>query len=285
MCALISKTHTFSSGSTIIASEHNTNFDVIYSCVNGSISNANISNIAAIAYSKLNLTGLIVNADIGASAAIAPTKLAQITTASKVHGSAITGLASVVSGAGVLPVANLGSGTPSSANFLRGDGAFAAIPTPGVPVILRWGSIDAVTVNTCGLTLNASLTAAAPTVDDGTGYIFWSFTQNSVVNVLQSEPVLWKKTAGITTVSGTFFLWEQSGGAGSRQVSAYVDIGGQVSSTLTAASATPTSKSWSVDVSSLTTGTSYEIKIMCKDDVGGGNETTGYVAKIIGYES
>jgi len=49
----------------------------------------------------------IVNADIGASAAIVDTKLAQITTASKVSGTAITGLASLPSGAGVIPDANL----------------------------------------------------------------------------------------------------------------------------------------------------------------------------------
>jgi hypothetical protein len=51
----------------------------------------------------------VVNADIDAAAAIADSKLAQITTASKVSGAAITGLASLPSGAGVIPVANLTS--------------------------------------------------------------------------------------------------------------------------------------------------------------------------------
>jgi microcystin-dependent protein len=49
----------------------------------------------------------IVNADLNALAAIVDTKLAQITTASKVSGTAITGLASLPSGAGVIPDANL----------------------------------------------------------------------------------------------------------------------------------------------------------------------------------
>ena len=48
----------------------------------------------------------ITNAKIAAGAGIGDTKLAQITTASKVHGSALTGLANVPSGAGVLPDAN-----------------------------------------------------------------------------------------------------------------------------------------------------------------------------------
>jgi microcystin-dependent protein len=49
----------------------------------------------------------IVNADLNALAAIVDTKLAQITTASKVSGTAITGLASLPAGAGVIPDANL----------------------------------------------------------------------------------------------------------------------------------------------------------------------------------
>ena len=65
--ALISKTFTFTAGATIIASEHNTNFDTLYSEINGNIDNANIK----------------------ASAAIVDSKLAQITTASKVAESSI----------------------------------------------------------------------------------------------------------------------------------------------------------------------------------------------------
>lgn len=81
----ISKTHTFSAGASIIASQHNTNFDTLYNLVNGSIDNDNLDS----------------------SAAIVDTKLAQITTASKVHGTSITGLASLPSAAGNLPSANL----------------------------------------------------------------------------------------------------------------------------------------------------------------------------------
>ncbi len=51
--ALINKSHTFSAGNTIIASQHNDNFDVIYALVNGKITDANIKDSAAIGNTKL----------------------------------------------------------------------------------------------------------------------------------------------------------------------------------------------------------------------------------------
>lgn len=63
----------------------------------GAILNADINASAAIAYSKLNLTGSVLDADLAGS----------ISTAGKVSGSALTSLASIPSGAGVIPVANL----------------------------------------------------------------------------------------------------------------------------------------------------------------------------------
>ncbi len=50
------KPFTFSSGATIIASEHNSNFDTIYDEFNGNIDNANIKANAAIAGSKIDLS-------------------------------------------------------------------------------------------------------------------------------------------------------------------------------------------------------------------------------------
>lgn len=66
---LISRPHTYVSGATIKSSEHNNNENTIYNEFNGNISNANLS----------------------ASAAIADTKLAQITTGGKVSTAALTG--------------------------------------------------------------------------------------------------------------------------------------------------------------------------------------------------
>ena len=53
--AQVTKTYTFSSGSVIVASEHNSNFDDIYDEFNGNIDNTNIKSSAAIAATKLNL--------------------------------------------------------------------------------------------------------------------------------------------------------------------------------------------------------------------------------------
>lgn len=55
--------------------------------------------------------GIILNSDINASAAIVDTKLAQITTALKVSGAALTSLASIPAGAGLIPTANLPAGS------------------------------------------------------------------------------------------------------------------------------------------------------------------------------
>lgn len=67
----------------------------------------------------------IVNADIDAAAAIADTKLAQITTASKVSGAAITTLTSVPAGAGALPIANLGAVSVGQVELIVGNGVSA----------------------------------------------------------------------------------------------------------------------------------------------------------------
>lgn len=67
------------------------------------------------------LTALgITNDDLASNAAITDSKLAAITTASKVSGAALYGLASIPSGAGVIPAANLPA---AAANALTTDGA------------------------------------------------------------------------------------------------------------------------------------------------------------------
>lgn len=51
--ALVTKSYTFSTGNTIVASEHNSNFDVLYNLVNGSLNTANLSSSAAIVNTQL----------------------------------------------------------------------------------------------------------------------------------------------------------------------------------------------------------------------------------------
>jgi hypothetical protein len=82
--------NSFSAGATIVASEHNDNFDAIKNEFNGNIDNSNIKS----------------------NAAIVDTKLAQITTASKVSGTALTGLASInTATAGIIPITSMDTGT------------------------------------------------------------------------------------------------------------------------------------------------------------------------------
>lgn len=73
----------------------------------------------------------IVNADIDAAAAIADTKLAQITTAGKVSGAAITTINSLPSGAGAIPIANLSAVLNTITAWLLIDGSGSPI-TAGV---------------------------------------------------------------------------------------------------------------------------------------------------------
>ena len=53
---LVSKTKTFSSGETIQAADHNSNFDTLYTLVNGNIENANIKSSAGIVESKITFS-------------------------------------------------------------------------------------------------------------------------------------------------------------------------------------------------------------------------------------
>ena len=83
--ALITKPNSLTNGQVAQGSDVDSDFNVIYADYNGNITNANIAS----------------------NAAIADTKLDQITTASKVSGTSLTGLASITSGAGVIPTNNL----------------------------------------------------------------------------------------------------------------------------------------------------------------------------------
>jgi len=101
----------------------------------GEIVNADIGAAAAILGSKLQALSVganagvipstgIVNAHLSGTAGITDANLAQITTANKVHGSALTGLASIPAGAGVIPAANVpGSLAEAGTTVLKTGGA------------------------------------------------------------------------------------------------------------------------------------------------------------------
>jgi hypothetical protein len=68
--ATITKPKTFVDNEVLLYTDLNSLMDTIYNEFNGSVSNANIDSSAAIAYSKLALTGGIVDADIATAADI-----------------------------------------------------------------------------------------------------------------------------------------------------------------------------------------------------------------------
>lgn len=130
--ALISKPKTFAASAVIVASEHNDNFDTIYNEFNGSISNANIT----------------------AAAAIADTKLAQITTANKVDFSALTD-------------------TTESAGDVAGyDGSgwsCIAASTSRYRVLMSMGSTSAASFQQINLASASAITGALPVANGGSG--------------------------------------------------------------------------------------------------------------------
>ena len=181
--ATISKPNTFSAGATIIASEHNANFDTIYSDYNGNITNANIAGGAAIAYSKLSLALSLVNADISASAAIVGSKL-DLTS--------VGAIGSVARGSGAFTTLSMGTtrqgdvlydnGTSlvrlapgTSGNFLQTLGGGANPQWATGVLIYSAGSSSRFTASTDRTTTSASYVKLKEIFIDGSGTLRISF--------------------------------------------------------------------------------------------------------------
>ena len=104
----------------------------------GSITNTQISSSAAIAYSKLNLTNSVVNADITANA-VTTSKVADGTvTSAKIFDGTIVNADINASAAIALSKINI-TGTGSSSNFLRGDGSWS-VPTAAQGIVVYTGT-------------------------------------------------------------------------------------------------------------------------------------------------
>lgn len=260
--SIVSIPYTFSAGAVIVAAQHNSNFSVIYNDYNGNIDNTNIAVSAAIGYGKLNLTGSILNADLAGS--IADSKLSQITTASKVSGTAITGLASLPSGAGVIPSANLPSPTvdTNTSNVLF---QYSAVTSNGITLATGSGKV-----------LGSS---NVPTTG-GT----WDFlemrqsSQGAYSSVWQTK---WIKFSGVSTVTIWAEIWQN----GTNTCGLKVDIGGQNNTvTGTASQTTPEWKSLTIDVSSLSNGTAYTVVASLAWTTSGGT-VSSYLGNLIAFGS
>lgn len=159
---------------------------------NGNIENVNIKAGAAIAYSKLNLATSIVNADISASAAIVDTKLAQITTAGKVHfsslvvGSQATGDIAYASSATVWT--RLAAGTTSQ--VLRGAAGaptWGALPQGALPAGSVVQNVNSTVVTSTTGTDVIPDDDSIPQNDEGDEFMTLAITPTSATNKLKID--------------------------------------------------------------------------------------------------
>lgn len=224
------------------------------------ISKINIT-AASINYDRLNLTGSIVNADINASAAIAASKLN--------FGSANQGDIFVDKGSGIT---RLTPGT--SGQFLQTLGASAnpqwANGGPSNTLFQYAGSIDQHGTNN-GEISPTSLTAAS-TVSN---YRFLCVSGGSYVQIWSTK---FLKIASINTVTIYARIWSN---INTDIPDIKIDIGGQ-NNHGTSSGNVPAWITFTIDVSSLTNGTAYDVKASLKETT---NSDLSYCANIMGFGS
>ena len=155
----------------------------------------------------------IVNADISASAAIVDTKLATISTASKVSGAALTSASSIPSGAGLIPTANLGNSTANSTTFLRGDGNWStSVTTSKIGSFIRDISTASGTQNVTGLGFQPTLVSFFTSTATASAIASWGFDNNITYGSMFNNHASVVDTFAYT---GSYSIFCQLGGSGS----------------------------------------------------------------------
>lgn len=279
--SLITLTYVFSAGSTIIAAQHNTNFATIYSDYNGNINNSNIASGAGITYSKLTLTGGVVDSDVSTMAAIANSKL-NLTTISqnvKLTGQVLIG--SVHQGDvfydNGTQITRLTSGT--SGQFLQTQGTsanpqWATVINSQSNVLFQYiGQVDQEGTSAG----EYSGTSFQPHGVAG-NYRFLQIEGSTYTKIWSSKFI---KILGINTVTVYTRIWGQ---INSGQALFQMTIGsssGTISGTI--GQTTPEWNTFTIDVSGLTNGTTYDVSALIYNFTGTGNEA--YCSDIIGFGS
>jgi hypothetical protein len=275
--SLISLSYVFSSGTTIIASQTNANNTVFLNAINGGLDNTNLTGSAGITYANLTLGGNIVNADINTAAAIANTKLnlASITGTFNI-GTAHQGDVFYDNGT---TFTRLTPGT--SGQFLQTQGTSAnpqwATAAGLSNVLFQYGaSIDSIT-NAGEITSTTSLVASA------TGFIYRYFASNGQSG--SSGDIVFKTkythTAGISTVTVWARLWGKTNGSTQSELKVAIgSVNGNVSSGNVQV---PTWYSFTISVTSLTIGTTYDVTGTLIDATGSNN--TVYCGNVIALGS
>ena len=316
--ATIIKPNTFSAGATIIASEHNANFDTIYSDYNGNITNSNIA----------------------VNAAIADTKLAQITTAQKVNtsslvttsqaigdivyadsatsytrreiGGATTFLAggttpsyrqiSLISSdtGDILPPIKGGTGKDLSSSaqggilYLNGTGLITVLAagTSGLFLQTRGSSNDPIYAKSG---LSNVLFSYSGMVDNGgffseetsltttainARYAYWCvISQNVYVTIISSK---FRKIPGVSTVTIYAYIWNSEV---DQSANCKVIIGSTSENVSgTSGQQTPEWKTFDIDVSSLVDETVYDVTIQLLN-TNSSNAKSSYLGSIIALGS
>lgn len=238
---LISLPYIFSSGTTIIASQTNSNNTTFLNLLNGGLDNTNFTGTAGITYANMTLTGSILNSDINSSAAIASSKLN--------FGSFNQGDVFVDKGSGI---ARLTHGV--SGQFLQTQGAssnsqWATVSIPSNVLFQYSGSVDQKT--DCGEVEQSSLNYNSNTA--GIYRYLYNSNGSTVKTVWSSK---FTKIMGINTIT----IYARAWNATTDTTTVTVSVGGQTGSSTTS-STTPVWINFTIDVSSLTNTTVYDVFI------------------------
>lgn len=133
--SIIVKQYTFSPGAVIIASEHNDNYDTIYSDYNGGITDSNISNLAAINNSKINLASISQNItftgtlDLSGATLTAQTTFADlVATTADINGGTIDGVTMTGSTIAGTTGIDLGSDATGDIYYRNSSGDLTRLP-------------------------------------------------------------------------------------------------------------------------------------------------------------
>ena len=269
----ISVPFVFSSGTTIVASEHNSNNSTVYGEVNGELENVNIKANAGIVGSKLNLSAAGI---IGATTPAAGTFTVLNATS----------VGATTPGSGIFTAleaeTTLKLGTTNQGDILYDNGTSLVRLTPGTsgkylqtkgtaanPI---WETV--VTANTSNTVFAWSAAETSDSSSSGRGFNVGDGTEPVSATNAVSSGVIWtadtaywtfqyfrfKKIAGIDTVTIEARVKSSDGITGTVNVS----IGSQVNTV----TQTATSFGWvtasDIDVSSLTDGTTYDGFIQIK---------------------
>ena len=154
----------------------------------------------------------IVDADIHASAAIANSKLAQITAASKVSGAALVSLPSIPSGAGTLPLVNHAASPAANRVFLTTDGSTGSWGQVALTSQIS-GALPIANGGTAHTTAQAALDALLPAQGGKAGQVLKTNATNgawSSVAALETPytmawlaaPYVWTGTVSCTETTG-----------------------------------------------------------------------------------